>query len=228
MRKKNKKWIATLLAGTMCVTLLSACASNEPSASSKETNNEQTQEKEQPVTEDSKQTVTEETEQPFDTSLQEKGVSSVGEFTTQDVNGNEYTQDMFKEHDLTMVNIFTTWCTPCVEEMPDLEKLYQQMEEQGVGVVGVVLDVLNEKGEIVQDDLERAQLLVERTGVTYPVILPDSTYMNGRLIGIEGFPETFFVDKEGNIVGETYSGNGDLEYWLSVVEKEMAALEESN
>jgi len=44
----------------------------------------------------------------------------------------------FKEHDLTMVNIFTTWCTPCVEEMPDLEKLYQQMEEQGVGVVGVV------------------------------------------------------------------------------------------
>jgi len=50
---------------------------------------------EQPVTEDSKQTVTEETEQSFDTSLQEKGVSSVGEFTTQDVNGNEYTQDMF-------------------------------------------------------------------------------------------------------------------------------------
>ncbi len=39
-----------------------------------------------------------------------------------------------------MVNIFTTWCSPCVAEMPELEKLYQQMKDKGVGVVGVVLD----------------------------------------------------------------------------------------
>ena len=89
-------------------------------------------------------------------------------------------------------------------------------------MIGVVLDVLNEKGEIVQEDLGRAQDLVERTGVSYLTLLPDSTYMNGRLIGIEGFPETFFVDKDGNIVGETYSGSGDFDYWLSVVETELA------
>ena len=68
--------------------------------------------------------------------------------------------------------------------------------------------------------------MVERTGVTYPVLLPDSTYFNGRLTGIEAFPETFFVDKDGNIVGETYSGSGDLEYWMSIVEKELAAVKE--
>lgn len=152
-------------------------------------------------------------------------VSSVGDFTTQDVNGNTVTQDIFKEYDLTMVNIFTTWCSPCVSEMPDLEMLYQQMKDKNVGVVGVVLDVLNEKGEIVEEDLERAQLLVQKTGVTYPVILPDSTYLNGRLTSIEAFPETFFVDKNGNIVGETYSGSGSLEDWLETVEKELANLE---
>ena len=148
----------------------------------------------------------------------------LGEFTTQDVDGNPITQDIFKEHELTMVNVFATWCSPCVEEMPDLEKLYQQLKEKNVGVVGVVMDVLNEKGEIVPEDLERAQQLVQDTGVTYPVILPDSSYLSGRLTNIEAFPETFFVDKNGIIVGGTYSGSGSFEDWLEVVETELANL----
>lgn len=153
-------------------------------------------------------------------------VQSVGNFTTQDIDQNTVTQDIFAEHELTMVNVFATWCSPCVAEMPDLEKLHQQVKDKDVGVVGVVLDVLNEKGEIVDEDLERAQLLVKETGVTYPVLLPDSTYFNGRLTGIEALPETFFVDKNGNIVGESYSGSGDLEDWLEVVEQELANLKE--
>lgn len=166
----------------------------------------------------------------IDTSVEEPepafSGTSVGSFTTQDVNGTSYTQDMFQDYDLTLVNIFTTWCSPCVAEMPELEKLYQQMKDKGVGVVGVVLDVRNEKGEAPQEDLERAQLLVKKTGVTYPILLPDDTYFNGRLTGIQAFPETFFVDKNGNIVGETYSGSGDLAYWQSIVEKELANVKE--
>jgi len=151
-------------------------------------------------------------------------VKSVGNFTTKDVNGNEVNQNIFAENELTMVNVFATWCSPCVAEMPDLEKLHQQMKDKDVGVVGVVLDVLNEKGEIVDEDLERAQLLVKETGATYPVLLPDSGYFNGRLTGIEALPETFFVDKNGNIVGESYSGSGGLEDWIEVVERELANL----
>ncbi len=153
------------------------------------------------------------------------GVSSLGNVTTQDINGDSVTQEIFAQHRLTLVNIFTTWCTPCVQEMPELEKLHQQVAEEDVGVVGVVLDVLDEKGEIVQETLEHAQELVEKTGVTYPVLLPDSTYFNSRLTGIGAFPETFFVDSQGKLVGETYSGSGDLEYWLEVVENELAGLE---
>lgn len=154
--------------------------------------------------------------------------TSIGDFTTQDINGKEYTQELFEDYDLTLVNIFTTWCSPCVAEIPDLEKLYQQMADQGVNVVGVVLDVLDEKGEIVEESLEKAQLLAEKTGATYPILLPDSTYFNGRLTGIEAVPETFFVDRNGNIVGETYSGSGSLDYWLSIVEKELANVTEGN
>lgn len=153
------------------------------------------------------------------------GVSSVGDFITQDINGETITQDIFKEHDLTMVNIFTTWCSPCVAELPELEKLSQQVGDRNVAVVGIVMDVLDENGETMDENLEQAQLLVQKTGVTYPIILPDSTYLNGRLSSIEAFPETFFVDKNGNIVGETYSGSGSLDDWLDVVEQELANLE---
>ena len=197
--------------------MLSGCSSSEPSGASQN----------QTTTADS-QPVSTEAEKVPSTPTESVSGTSTGDFDTQDVFGTSFNKEMFQDYDLTLVNIFTTWCTPCVEEMPDLEQLYQQMKDNGVGVAGVVLDVLNEKGEIVQSDLERAQTLVERTGVTYPVLLPDSTYMNGRLTGIEGFPETFFVDKNGNIVGETYSGSRSLEDWLSIVENELASLKENS
>jgi len=216
----NKKVFSILLAGLMCAAVLTACSSAQPgTAVSNQSGTSQ----------QSSQETAAGSQLPDDTGgelVSEFVGPSLGEFTTQDVNGNEYTQDMFQDYDLTLVNIFTTWCTPCVAEMPELEKLYQQMKDQGVNVVGFVLDVLNEKGEIVQEDLERAQELVEKTGVTYPVLLPDSGYLNGRLTGIEGFPETFFVDKDGNVVGGTYQGSGGLEDWLEVVEQELADLKD--
>ena len=45
--------------------------------------------------------------------------------------------------------------------------------------------------------------------------------MNGSLNGISAFSEKFFVDKEGNIVGETYSGSHTLDEWKEIVEKEL-------
>lgn len=168
--------------------------------------------------------------EPFQPSVSEEASdsvftgASVGEFTTQDINGKTYTQAMFADYDLTLVNVFTTWCNPCVKEIPDLEKLHQAMADQGVNVVGVVLDVLDEKGEIQQDCLEKARQLAEETGATYPFLLPDSTYMNDCLTGISAFPHTFFVDKNGFIVGDTYSGSGSLEDWTEAVKKELANL----
>lgn len=220
MKKTFKKYFTGLLAVTLSLSLLTACSSDKKTEKTEADNTEAN------ITE--WENLPDEYESYNDDEFFGSGakVTSVGNFSTQDVNGNTVTQDIFKEHELTMVNVFTTWCSPCVDEMPELEKLYQQMKDKDVGVTGVVMDVLNEKGEIVQEDLERAQLLVEKTGVTYPVLLPDSTYFNGRLIGIEAFPETFFVDRDGNIVGEVYSGSGGLEDWLEVVETELANLKE--
>lgn len=128
---------------------------------------------------------------------------------------------MFADYDLTMVNVFTTWCSPCVSEIPDLEKLHNEMEEQGVNVVGIVLDAVDAFGKADEEVVETAKLLAEKTGAAYPFLIPDEGYLNGRLLGINAVPETFFVDKEGNITGETYSGSRSLEDWKTIVETEL-------
>ena len=159
-------------------------------------------------------------DQPQDTSNAGDS-TNVGKFETKGVDGKDYTEKVFSDYDLTLVNVFTTWCSPCVNEIPELEKLYEEMKEKGVGVVGVVLDTVGDDAKQNEDTVKKAGVLQEKTKASYPFLVPDSTMMNGRLNGISAFPETFFVDKEGNIVGETYSGSHSLDEWKEIVEKEL-------
>lgn len=147
--------------------------------------------------------------------------TTVGQFKTTDIDGNEYTESVFSGYDLTLVNAFTTWCSPCVNELPELEKLYQELKEQGVGVVGMVLDTVDNDGKTDEDIVAKAQKLKEKTGVTYPLLIPDEGNLNGRISGLQSFPESFFVDKDGNIVGEPIMGSNDLEGWKKIVEKQL-------
>ena len=160
-------------------------------------------------------------DQPQDTSSNTENSTTVGKFETKGIDGKDYTEKVFSDYDLTLVNIFTTWCSPCVNEIPELEKLYEEMKEKGVGVVGVVLDTVGDDGKQDEETVKKAGVLQDKTKASYPFLIPDSTMMNGRLNGISAFPETFFVDKEGNIVGETYTGSHTLDEWKEIVEKEL-------
>ena len=149
---------------------------------------------------------------------------NVGTFETTDIDGNTYTEKVFSDYDLTLVNAFTTWCSPCVNEMPELEELYQEMKDQGVGVVGMVLDSVSEDGTPDDSIVQKAQLLKEKTGVTYPLLIPDKGFLNGRISGLQSFPESFFVDKDGNIVGDPIMGSNTFDGWKEAGEKQLAAL----
>ena len=152
-------------------------------------------------------------------------ITAISNLKAKTIDDKDFTQNDFAKYDLTLVNVFATWCTPCVREIPELEKLHQEMKDKGVNVVGVVFDTVDEGGEN-KDIIERAKLIKEKTKATYDFVKPDSTYLNGRLIGIQGFPETFFVDKNGNIVGETVVGSRDFNGWKTIVEKELKDLKE--
>lgn len=157
------------------------------------------------------------------------GVANVGDFITQDVFGQEYTQEIFAEYDLTLVNAFATWCSPCVNEIPELEQLRQAFAEKGIklGVVGMVMDAKTQSG-VDENAVDLAKTLYERSGAQFPFLIPDEGELNGRLKGLEAYPESFFVDSDGNIVSDPYVGANDLEGWTQVVEEELAKLSGEN
>lgn len=68
----------------------------------------------------------------------------------------------------------------------------------------------------------------KRSGAGFPFLIPDETEMNGRLTGIASFPETFFVDKDGNIVSEPYFGARSQSEWAKIVDEEFAKLNGDN
>ena len=151
----------------------------------------------------------------------QNAVTDLSNLQTKDIDGKEFSGKDFSDYDLTMVNVFATWCSPCVQEIPDLAEIQKEMKDKGVNIVGVVTDTVDQTGEN-QEALEKAKLIRERSKAEYPFLIPDQSNFNGRLSGIQAFPETFFVDKKGQIVGETYSGSRNKKAWIEIIEKELA------
>ena len=143
--------------------------------------------------------------------------------STKDINGKEFTSKEFGKYDLTMVNVFATWCTACVKEIPDLVKVQNEMKSKGVNIVGVVTDTVDDNGNN-KEAIDKSKLIQKKTKASYPFLMPDKSNFNGRLNGIQAMPETFFVDKNGNIVGDTYSGAKTASEWKQVIEKELAKI----
>lgn len=152
-----------------------------------------------------------------------ESVKDLHKLSTKDINGKEFTSKDFEKYDLTMVNVFATWCTACVKEIPDLVEVQKEMKSKGVNMVGVVTDTVDDKGEN-KEAIEKSKLIQKKTKASYPFLMPDKTNFNGRLNGIQAMPETFFVDKNGNIVGDTYSGAKSAKEWKQVIEKELAKI----
>ena len=114
-------------------------------------------------------------DQPQDTSSNPEDVKSVGKFETTGIDGKTYTEKVFSDYDLTLVNVFTTWCSPCVKEIPELQELYKEMKDKGVVVAGVVLDTTDEKGNQDEEAVKKAGILQEKTKAEYPFLTPDAT-----------------------------------------------------
>ena len=150
-------------------------------------------------------------------------VTDLSNITTKDIHGKEFSSKDFANYDLTMVNVFATWCTACIQEIPDLVEVQKEMQAKGVNIIGIVTDTVDDTGEN-REALEKAKLIQEKTKANYSFLMPDKTNFNGRLNGIQALPETFFVDKNGQIVGETYSGSHNKKDWTEIIEKELSAL----
>lgn len=121
-----------------------------------------------------------------------------------DMAGSPVDNSLFEGYDATIVNFWNNSCGTCIEEMPELETLYQELKDRGVNVIGIGADA----GES-EDKLEFARNILSEKGVTYLNIAldPDSDLYKVFLQDITGYPTTFVVDREGNIIGNSIVGN---------------------
>lgn len=133
-------------------------------------------------------------------------------FTTQDLNGDTVTQDLFTGKKLTIVNVWGTFCTPCISEMPELGQWSHELPE-GVQLVGLLCDVYSYEDT---EQVQKARRIVEETGADFPHLIGDSS-LDSLLMCISAVPTTLFVDGEGNLVGEPVIG-ADVSAYKAFVE----------
>lgn len=145
--------------------------------------------------------------------------SVFGTFTAKDLDGNEVTQDIFASNKLTMVNIWATFCGPCINEMPDLGELAAEYADKGVGIVGIPLDVTDEKGNIDSYLYNEAVDIVATTKAAYTHIVPVESMFVRKLASVTAVPETIFVDSQGNQVGDCYYGARSKAQWTEIIEE---------
>jgi len=140
-----------------------------------------------------------------------------GDFTTTDLEGNAVDQSIFSKAKLTMVNIWGTFCDPCISEMPELAEINEELSKDGVQVVGIVLDVYNYDGSISDQTVEIANEIIALTGANYTHLLPSEDLNRIKLGEVMSIPETVFVNSNGNLVGESYVGARSKEKWLVII-----------
>lgn len=86
-----------------------------------------------------------------------------------------------------VVNFWGTFCPPCVEETPALQRVYEKYQSQGVVLLGVNLG---------EKPVVRVSQFAERFGVTYPILLDPELDVRDRY-GVRHYPTTFFIDATG-------------------------------
>lgn len=146
-----------------------------------------------------------------------------GTFSAQTIDGNTFTNDEFGQKTVTLVNVMATWCGPCVNEMPALQSVSQDMADQGVAVVGIITDT-NSRGQVDQHAVDTAKQLQSRAGVTYPLLIPDETQFNGALSNVQAYPTTYFIGSDGQQLADPVVGGKDYNGWVSAVQEVLASL----
>ncbi|MGL5346839.1 MAG: TlpA family protein disulfide reductase [Peptostreptococcaceae bacterium] len=133
----------------------------------------------------------------------ETTIKQFPKFEGTDFKGNTVNNEMFKEYDATVINFWTNSCGSCIAEMPELEEYYKEFKDKNINLVGVAASA----GDSAELKSEAEKILKEK-GVTYTNIIPDkdSSFYKDFIGDISGYPITYIVDSEGNMVGAPIIG----------------------
>jgi cytochrome c biogenesis protein CcmG, thiol:disulfide interchange protein DsbE len=110
------------------------------------------------------------------------------DFSLKDVlQGKDYSLSQFKGK-VVMINFFTFFCGPCRDEMPDLNKINNELKGKGLQTLGIALS----------SDPTQIRFLVKQLGLEYPVLIGNDK-VSDAYGSISVVPTTVIIDKEGNV-----------------------------
>ena len=138
-------------------------------------------------------------------------------FTASDIYGNEVSSDIFKDSKITVVNIWGTFCSPCIYEMPFLGQLSREYDKSEVQLLGVVSDSVDYFGEEDSNAVALAQEIAEETKADYTHIVPSMEVLE-FLYDVTAVPTTFFLDSEGRVIGEAVVGAREKDAWKEIID----------
>jgi len=110
-------------------------------------------------------------------------------FTLPGLGGKMVSLSDYKGH-VVLINIWATWCPPCVDEMPSMQKLYQALKDENFEILAVSIDALGEKA---------VAPFMKKYNLSFPALMdPDGTIKT--LYQATGVPESFIIDKDGILI----------------------------
>jgi len=130
------------------------------------------------------------------------------DFTLKSLDGPNLRLEEYRGQ-VVLINFWASWCGPCRQEMPILDRLHQRYEDTGFAVLGV-----NVEGKV-----DPAQEIVDKTKVTFPVLIDEGQSVS-ELYELEAMPSTVVVDRDG-VVRYVHRGYkpGDEAKYVEVVKK---------
>jgi peroxiredoxin len=106
------------------------------------------------------------------------------EFTLNDFDGNAVSLTDLRGQ-VVMLNFWASWCGPCREEMPDMQRVYDDLKDDGFTILAVSLDQS-------QDD---ARKFIDENGFTFLVVMDDAAVAD--MYEVTGIPKTLIIDRDG-------------------------------
>jgi thiol-disulfide isomerase/thioredoxin len=119
------------------------------------------------------------------------------DFTLEALDGSKVSLSSFKGK-VVLLSFWATWCGPCKQEMPAMEKLYQKLKAKGFVVLAV--DMMEDKATVAA--------FVKKSGYTFPILLDSTGEVGGGPYSARAIPTNYIVDKGGRLVGRKIGIDG--------------------
>ncbi len=151
-----------------------------------------------------------------DTNTEEPYIVS---FEAKTIDGEAYTSDRFADSQITMINVWATYCNPCLSEMPDLGELAQEYDPKEVQIIGIISDVAEDSSDA---DIQNAKELIDETDAEYPHLLLNQSLLDNLIGGVSSVPTTFFVNSKGEMIGYVIGAN-EKSVWQGMIAKALSS-----